>query len=71
MRASLNGLPGSIERDSSLATTAMVASGEPSSCAAAAANPPSAVNRCSRDNSWRATASASDMRRASSATDQA
>jgi len=50
-----------------LGTSAMVASGVPSSCAAAAANPPKAARRCSRVNIPWVAASASDMLRASMA----
>ncbi len=53
---------------SSLATTAIVASGLPSSCAAAAASAPTAETRCSRARASWVAATASRSRRASAAT---
>ena len=50
---------------SSLATTAIVASGLPSSCAAAAASAPTAETRCSRARASWVAATASRSRRAS------
>ena len=53
---------------SSLATTAMVPSGLPSSCATAAASEPSDDRRCSRASAIWVSVSAASMLRASAAT---
>ena len=57
--------PAGRSRTSSLATTAIVASGLPSSCAAAAASAPTAETRCSRASASWVAANASRSRRAS------